>query len=180
MPNSQIIVNPPFPGTDDADPAPGLKRPTDWRSELFLHPGDWIPWVSAAVVGTVFALGMVVVGLHEREKVCHPRALWSQADGAAERRRNGASARSPRDQLSGVVKLACHLHTHTDIWHRVRGSLPHFVAPQAVDQTPYAPSPRVGYFALPEVFLVHVRASPGFSDQLFGLVCRCVSFVRCR
>lgn len=44
------------------------ERSKEWRSELFLHPGDWIPWVAAAVFGTVLFLGMVVVWLNDREK----------------------------------------------------------------------------------------------------------------
>jgi hypothetical protein len=34
-----------------------------------LQPGEWVPWVSAAVVGMVLVLGTVVFGLHRREKV---------------------------------------------------------------------------------------------------------------
>ena len=71
IPNSQILINPPFPISDSQDPAPMpvKQRSKEWQSELFLHPGDWIPWVGAAVVGTVILLGMVVVGLNEKEKV---------------------------------------------------------------------------------------------------------------
>ncbi|KAK4688706.1 integrin alpha FG-GAP repeat containing protein 1, partial [Tremellales sp. Uapishka_1] len=56
IPNSQVIINPP--------PIPG----GPWRSELYLHPGDWIPWVGAAVLGTVVLLAMIVFGLDKREK----------------------------------------------------------------------------------------------------------------
>jgi integrin alpha FG-GAP repeat containing protein 1 len=41
----------------------------EWRSELFLHPGDWVPWVAAAVAGAVAILGFVVLGLRAREQV---------------------------------------------------------------------------------------------------------------
>lgn len=75
MPNSQIIVNPPFPEAlpenGEAPPekeSPVIARSNEWRTELFLHPGDWVPWVGAAVVGTVLVLVFVVVGLNEKEK----------------------------------------------------------------------------------------------------------------
>lgn len=67
IPNSQVILNPPWAreaGTNESVRA----RSKEWRTELFLHPGDWIPWVAAAVIGTVVTLGMVVVWLGEREK----------------------------------------------------------------------------------------------------------------
>ncbi|EIW70623.1 hypothetical protein TREMEDRAFT_28893 [Tremella mesenterica DSM 1558] len=67
IPNSQIIINPPFPDTGDSE-SPGKVRSTEWRSELYLHPGDWVPWVGAAVIGTVIILAIVVFGLNEREK----------------------------------------------------------------------------------------------------------------
>lgn len=67
IPNSQVIINPPWALTPSANQ--NVKtRSTEWRSELFLHPGDWIPWVAAAVFGTVLFLGMVVVWLNDREK----------------------------------------------------------------------------------------------------------------
>ncbi|CAK9786351.1 hypothetical protein CC85DRAFT_284969 [Cutaneotrichosporon oleaginosum] len=67
IPNSQVILNPPW-ARDPRSNESVLYRSTEWRTELFLHPGDWIPWVGAAVVGTVVTLGMVVVWLGEREK----------------------------------------------------------------------------------------------------------------
>lgn len=76
VPNSQILVNPPFPQSlpDNGETAPESGSPvkarsTEWHTELFLHPGDWIPWVGAAVFGTVLALVFVVVALNEKEKV---------------------------------------------------------------------------------------------------------------
>lgn len=33
-----------------------------------MKPGDWVPWVAAAVFGAVIILAMVVFGLNEREK----------------------------------------------------------------------------------------------------------------
>ena len=77
MPNSQILVTPPSArsidpgqeGDSGESQIPVVADSEEWRTELFLHPGDWIPWVGAAVVGTVLALVFVVVGLNEREKV---------------------------------------------------------------------------------------------------------------
>lgn len=71
IPNSQVVINPPAPAAveEGTAPQPVKTRSQEWRSELFLHPGDCIPWVGAAVVGTVLVLGMVVAGLHEQEKV---------------------------------------------------------------------------------------------------------------
>jgi len=71
IPNSQVIINPPsLHHPDQIEQSPPVKaRSQEWRSELFLHPGDWIPSVAAAVIGTVLLLGMVVFGLNEREKV---------------------------------------------------------------------------------------------------------------
>ncbi|OCF36855.1 hypothetical protein I316_01452 [Kwoniella heveanensis BCC8398] len=113
IPNSQIIINPPYPVIDDpgfsndnnhqaaatevdtdpdsslplflsrraedglpAEPpvtaappySPVKARSTEWKSQLYLKPGDWVPWVGIAVLGTVLTLGSVVVWLNEREK----------------------------------------------------------------------------------------------------------------
>jgi integrin alpha FG-GAP repeat containing protein 1 len=66
--HTQLLINPPSPADNDSHP-PVRARSAEWRSELYLHPGDWVPWVGAAVVGMVIILGGVVLGLHEREKV---------------------------------------------------------------------------------------------------------------
>lgn len=68
VPNSQLIINPPSPPDNSSAPPPVRARSQEWRTELFLHPGDWIPWVSAAVIGTVMALAGVVIALNEQEK----------------------------------------------------------------------------------------------------------------
>ncbi|ORX36662.1 hypothetical protein BD324DRAFT_626704 [Kockovaella imperatae] len=70
VPNSQIIINPPSPPDEGANVSLPVKyRSSGWRSELYLSPGDWVPWVGAAVVGLVCTLGFVVIWLNEREKV---------------------------------------------------------------------------------------------------------------
>lgn len=72
IPNSQLIINPPYPlAANPSDPEPEAMegRPTEWRSELYLQPGDWVPWVAAAVAGAVAILGFVVLGLRAKEQV---------------------------------------------------------------------------------------------------------------
>jgi len=56
IPNSKLVIN---PGT-----APG-----EWHKELYLRPGQWIPWVGVSVLGTMIALAGVVLVLHLNEKV---------------------------------------------------------------------------------------------------------------
>lgn len=68
IPNSQLIINPPYPASVNGSETEA-GRPTEWRSELYLHPGDWVPWVAAAVAGAVAILGFVVLGLRAREQV---------------------------------------------------------------------------------------------------------------
>ncbi|WWC89342.1 uncharacterized protein L201_004263 [Kwoniella dendrophila CBS 6074] len=77
IPNSQIIINPPYPLTNSISGQNTtssnyqeliINRSKEWKSQLYLKPGDWIPWVGAAVFGTVILLGFVVLGLNEKEK----------------------------------------------------------------------------------------------------------------
>ncbi|OWT41807.1 hypothetical protein C362_00168 [Cryptococcus neoformans Bt1] len=75
IPNSQVIINPPYPAVisspdekTEALRSPVKARSTEWKSQLYLKPGEWVPWVGAAVLGTVIVLGAVVLGLNEREK----------------------------------------------------------------------------------------------------------------
>lgn len=83
---------------------------TEWRTELFLHPGDWIPWVGAAVVGTVLVLVFVVVGLHEKEKVRHVCATRRGLELTEARGREGAAAGVACDQFSGFVDGVFTMH----------------------------------------------------------------------
>ena len=57
IPNSKLVIN------------PGA-APDEWHKELYLRPGQWIPWVGASVLGTMVALAGVVLVLHLNEKVC--------------------------------------------------------------------------------------------------------------
>jgi integrin alpha FG-GAP repeat containing protein 1 len=56
IPNSKLVINP--GAVED-----------EWHKELYLHPGQWIPWVGLTVVGTMVALAGVVLVLHLNEKV---------------------------------------------------------------------------------------------------------------
>jgi integrin alpha FG-GAP repeat containing protein 1 len=56
IPNSKLVINP--GAVED-----------EWHKELYLHPGQWIPWVGLTVVGMMVALAGVVLVLHLNEKV---------------------------------------------------------------------------------------------------------------
>lgn len=56
IPNSEVIVIP----TDES--------PDAWRRELFLHPADWIPFVTMALAGLIALLSLVVFMLDLNEK----------------------------------------------------------------------------------------------------------------
>ncbi|KAG6328098.1 hypothetical protein ID866_10991 [Astraeus odoratus] len=57
IPNSRVVIHPP-PGKDDGS----------WKRELFLRPGEWIPWVTLTVVITMAILAVIVFMLHLNEK----------------------------------------------------------------------------------------------------------------
>lgn len=52
----------------------GKKDPSSWLRELYLHPGDWIPWVTLVLGAAIVLLGVVVLVLHINEKVSRARA----------------------------------------------------------------------------------------------------------
>ncbi|PFH53586.1 hypothetical protein AMATHDRAFT_137318 [Amanita thiersii Skay4041] len=56
IPNSRVVI---LPSSDSSD---------TWKRELFLRPGEWIPWVTLAVVGSMFLLAIIVLVLHMNEK----------------------------------------------------------------------------------------------------------------
>ncbi|GAA5874252.1 hypothetical protein JCM8547_007805 [Rhodosporidiobolus lusitaniae] len=61
IPNSQVLIIP-------YQPEDGAKDPGSWTKMLYLHPGDWIPWVTIVLLGAILLLGGVVVALHVKEK----------------------------------------------------------------------------------------------------------------
>ena len=58
IPNSRVVIHPP----------PGLSEGT-WKRELFLRPGQWIPWVTLTAVVATSILAVIVFILHLNEKV---------------------------------------------------------------------------------------------------------------
>ncbi|EPQ58671.1 hypothetical protein GLOTRDRAFT_73218 [Gloeophyllum trabeum ATCC 11539] len=56
IPNSKVVIIPPPEGQDV------------WKRELYLRPGEWIPWVTVTVVVATIILGVIVLALHLNEK----------------------------------------------------------------------------------------------------------------
>lgn len=63
IPNSKVVIYPP----------PNIEG--SWHRELYLRPGDWIPWVTLTVVVTVILLAIIVFVLHLNEKVSSSNVL---------------------------------------------------------------------------------------------------------
>lgn len=61
IPNSRVVIIPP------SNPNAGGNQ--DWRKELYLRPGDWIPWVTLTVIVATIILAMIVFFLHLNERV---------------------------------------------------------------------------------------------------------------
>jgi len=57
IPNSKVVIMP--PAGDDI---------RDWKRELYLRPGEWIPWVTLTIVVATAVLGVIVFVLHLNEK----------------------------------------------------------------------------------------------------------------
>lgn len=57
IPNSRVVIMP--PAADE----------NSWKRELYLRPGEWIPWVTLTIVIATLILGIVVFVLHLNEKV---------------------------------------------------------------------------------------------------------------
>ncbi|GAA6063243.1 hypothetical protein JCM10212_000345 [Sporobolomyces blumeae] len=77
IPNSQVFILPwqsnddPFVSRPDGPERRGADEsgdPSEWRKELYLKPGDWIPWVTVVLLTAIVLLGIVVVVLHLNEK----------------------------------------------------------------------------------------------------------------
>ncbi|CAG8433014.1 6316_t:CDS:10 [Ambispora gerdemannii] len=60
IPNSQLIIVPYQPS--------GVNNPSTWSIKLYIHPGDWIPWVLLTLVSATVILAVVVFGLNWAEK----------------------------------------------------------------------------------------------------------------
>lgn len=72
IPNSQVVISPPATANSS------LGTNLEWKWQLFLHPGDYVPWVSAFVVLTTLALCGVVTMLHRKEKVRRVQRVLSR------------------------------------------------------------------------------------------------------
>lgn len=74
IPNSQVLILPfqskEAPTTTEEGEVELWEGDTsEWRKELYLKPGDWIPWVTLVLVTAIIGLGIVVFVLHLNEKV---------------------------------------------------------------------------------------------------------------
>jgi len=58
IPNSKVVILP--------------SRTEAWKRELFLRPGNWIPWVTLTVIIGMFILSLTVLMFHLNEKVRVP------------------------------------------------------------------------------------------------------------
>ncbi|KIM49554.1 hypothetical protein M413DRAFT_438743 [Hebeloma cylindrosporum] len=56
VPNSKVVI------------LPSAKEGEAWKRELFLRPGEWIPWVTVTVVVAMILLAIIVLVLHLNEK----------------------------------------------------------------------------------------------------------------
>jgi integrin alpha FG-GAP repeat containing protein 1 len=61
IPNSKVVIIPPS--------APGVG---EWKRELYLRPGEWIPWVTITLVVSTVILGLTVWIFHWNERVSPP------------------------------------------------------------------------------------------------------------
>ena len=57
IPNSKVVI------------LPSVEESGAWKEELFLRPGEWIPWVTVTVVAGMLFLAIIVLVLHLNEKV---------------------------------------------------------------------------------------------------------------
>jgi len=57
IPNSKVVI------------LPSAKEGQSWKEELFLRPGEWIPWVTVTVIAGMMILAIIVFVLHLNEKV---------------------------------------------------------------------------------------------------------------
>ena len=57
IPNSKVVI------------LPSANEGEAWKRELFLRPGEWIPWVLVTVVSGTILLAILVFVMHLNEKV---------------------------------------------------------------------------------------------------------------
>jgi len=56
IPNSKVVI------------LPSANEGEAWKRELFLRPGEWIPWVTVTIVAGTILLAIIVFVLHLNEK----------------------------------------------------------------------------------------------------------------
>jgi len=72
IPNSKVVIIPPDTPSQNSD--------GEWKRELYLRPGDWIPWVSVTIVITTLLLGAVVWVFSRNERVSENKIKLEWAD----------------------------------------------------------------------------------------------------
>lgn len=60
IPNSQLVIIPYQPE--------GVSEPSTWSKELYLHPGDWVPWVLVTLIILTVMLAAIVISLDIMER----------------------------------------------------------------------------------------------------------------
>jgi hypothetical protein len=98
IPNSKVVIIPP---SDDS-------QRTDWRKELYLRPGEWIPLVTLTVVVATVLLAIIVLILHLNEKVgSHFRlTTFEVLNPFTERGRTRKEKSIPPHQFRRIIILA--------------------------------------------------------------------------
>jgi integrin alpha FG-GAP repeat containing protein 1 len=81
VPNSKVVIKPPpvvmvdindnngGGGNETHQPQLQAQAQGNWKKRLYLRPGNWIPWVTLTVVGTMLVISLIVLMLHIHEKV---------------------------------------------------------------------------------------------------------------
>lgn len=64
IPNSQVVVSPYI----NKDAKPEDIDPSTWKRELYLKPGDWIPWVTLTLATLIAALCSFVFAMNVKER----------------------------------------------------------------------------------------------------------------
>ncbi|KAG9053586.1 hypothetical protein FS842_007758 [Serendipita sp. 407] len=57
IPNSRVVIIP-----------PDTLGVGEWKRELYLRPGEWIPWVTVTLVVATIILGIIVYAFHWNER----------------------------------------------------------------------------------------------------------------
>ena len=97
IPNSKVVIIPPVEGDM-------------WKRELYLRPGEWIPWVTLTVVASLIILAIIVLVLHLNEKV-RPSCTQRSADTNplfAEGRRTGTETGFTSYQFRRAIVQTLH------------------------------------------------------------------------